>query len=298
MTATATSRPAGCIAPKSNLTGYKIHRCRCAGCTQANREYVSRSNRLKVYGRWQPMVDAEPVRQHLRTLGAAGIGWMRAAELAGVSNGCVNRILYGKAPLPPCTRVRRETADAILAVQATTDNLAPGQTVNATGTRRRTQALIAIGWSLSEQARRVGRTVSNHKYVLTAPTVQLRTAQTVAALYDELSATTPVPGPSATRARRWAQREGWAPPLAWDDDTIDDPDARPDLGDTDTDLIDEVAIERALEGERIRLTDAELEHAVAVGLVRGMSRYTIAAALHVNHDRVGRIARSLTTPAA
>jgi len=31
-------------------------------------------------------------------------------------------------------------------------------------------------------------------------------------------------------ATRRAAARGWAPPLAWDDDTIDDPNATPDLG--------------------------------------------------------------------
>ncbi|WP_141724131.1 helix-turn-helix domain containing protein [Micromonospora carbonacea] len=294
---TAASRP-DCIAPKANLTGYKIHRCRCAGCTEANRVYVNRRNRLKVYGRWQPMVEAEPVRQHIRTLGAAGIGWMRAADLAGVSRGCVNRLLYGSTSRPPCKRVRRETAAAILAVRATTDNLAPGQIVDAAGTRRRAQALAALGWSLSEQARRLGRTVGNYSQVLTASTVQLRTAWSVRDLYDELSTVTPPPGPTATRTRRWAQRKGFAPPLAWDDDTIDDPSVRPDLGGPDGDVIDEVAVQRALAGERVTLTPAERDHAFRVGLARGLAVHAIGKRLHLSGDTARRIACCITTQAA
>ena len=34
-------------------------------------------------------------------------------------------------------------------------------------------------------------------------------------------------GPGAERARSTAKRKGWAPPMAWDDDTIDDPQAKP-----------------------------------------------------------------------
>jgi hypothetical protein len=52
------------------------------------------------------------------------------------------------------------------------------------------------------------------------------TAGQVARVYDELAMT---PGPS-TRARDAAARRGWVPPLAWDDDEIDDPQARPARG--------------------------------------------------------------------
>jgi hypothetical protein len=45
-------------------------------------------------------------------------------------------------------------------------------------------------------------------------------------LFNELQLT---PG-SCERARRRAKKLGWAPPLAWDEDAIDDPDARPDFG--------------------------------------------------------------------
>ncbi|MFY1588962.1 hypothetical protein ACN267_31230 [Micromonospora sp. WMMD734] len=298
MTAPTLTRPAGCTAPTTGLAGYKVHRCRCVGCTQASTDYQNRRARLLAYGQWQPMVDAEPIRQHVRNLGTAGIGWMRVAELAGISHGAVSRLLYGSTNRPPCKRVRRETADALLAVTANPDNLAPGQTVDATGTRRRTQALAAIGWSVSEQARRIGRTCRNHCHVLTIPAVQLRTAEAVKALYDELSTTPAPPGVSATRTKRWAQRHGWVPPLAWDDDTIDDPAASPDLGDERPGLIDPVAVERALAGERVRLTDAERDEAFRIGLARGMSGHAISVALRLSSVTYRRIVARITATQA
>ena len=58
--------------------------------------------------------------------------------------------------------------------------------------------------------------------------VAVATAQLVRELYDELAMVT---GPSQ-RARTLAAKHGWAPPLAWDDETIDDPAARPHGVDT------------------------------------------------------------------
>ena len=69
--------------------------CRCADCSAANRAAGNQRSRAILYGRWQPYVDAGPVREHLRALAAAGIGHRRVGELAGVSSGSLSKILYG-----------------------------------------------------------------------------------------------------------------------------------------------------------------------------------------------------------
>lgn len=99
---------------------------------------------------------------------------------------------------------------------------------DATGTARRLQALAALGWPPSVLARRIGVSRSTFEHIVKGH-IQRTSAGVVAAvsdLYEELSMT---PGPS-DHWRRIAADKGWAPPLAWDDDTIDDPDAKPDLG--------------------------------------------------------------------
>ena len=107
----------------------------------------------------------------------------------------------------------------------------------ACGTQRRLQALMALGWSLVELGGCLGRTRSGMTDLLRqVDHVQWATHTAVRALYDELWGTRPPEDTAdqrraATRARRRAQREGWAPPLAWDDGTgphgIDNPKARP-----------------------------------------------------------------------
>lgn len=97
--------------------------------------------------------------------------------------------------------------------------------VDATGTRRRIQALMRLGWSTPELARQGGwsneRDVQNLLYA--RQFVFRETAQRVADLYERLSGTL---GPSAyTRDR--AERSRYAPPLAWDEGSIDDPHAEP-----------------------------------------------------------------------
>jgi transcriptional regulator with XRE-family HTH domain len=185
-----------------------------------------------LYGRWQPYVDAGPVRAHLRTLLAAGIGRRRAGELAGVSSGSLSKILYGgPGDRPPSRRIRPQTAEAILGVRPGPGQLAPSALVDITGTRRRARALVATGWSQARLARELGLTAANFCGMLRRDQVTAATARAVSDLYDRLWNQPPPEHDqrtriAASRARNHAEREGWAPPLAWDDDQIDHPDGQ------------------------------------------------------------------------
>jgi hypothetical protein len=53
--------------------------CRCTDRTAANTAVSRTANRQRTYGRWQPFIDAGPVRDHLVVLRAAGIGVERIA---------------------------------------------------------------------------------------------------------------------------------------------------------------------------------------------------------------------------
>lgn len=101
--------------------------------------------------------------------------------------------------------------------------------VSPTGTQRRIQALHAIGWSESDIAARVGSTKQWIHQLRRWPRKRgliSRTAAQIADIYDDLWDQTPT-ARNAQRTRNWAERNGFAPPLAWDDDTIDDPAAKP-----------------------------------------------------------------------
>ena len=210
--------------------------CRCAECTAANRAAGNQRSRAILYGRWQPYVDAGRAREHLRALAAAGIGHRRAGELAGVSPGSLSKILYGgPGNRPPSKRVRPQTAAAILALRPSPGQLAPGALVDITCTRRRAQALVACGWSQARLARELGLTAANFCGMLRRDQVTAATARAVGELYDRLWNRPPPEHDqhtriAAARARNHAGREGWAPPLAWDDDQIDDPHAHPAQG--------------------------------------------------------------------
>lgn len=97
--------------------------------------------------------------------------------------------------------------------------------LDPTGPVRRLRALYAIGWSAVQIADELGVTAEAVRArVRSDRRIERDTAAQIDAVYRRLSMT---PGPS-TRARRIAERRGYAPPLAWDN--IDDLDERPDLG--------------------------------------------------------------------
>jgi transcriptional regulator with XRE-family HTH domain len=191
--------------------------CRCDACCAANTRYA----------KWRELhgtvlVDSTPARDHIAALRAAGVGRREIARRARLARSVVNR-LAGVDRSKPAARVRPETLAAILAV--TVDDLAPATVVDALGTRRRLQALISIGWTQTDLAHRTGLLLSTVNALVNErwANVQHGTHLRVCRVFDELSGT---PGRS-DRARAMAARRRWAPPLAWDDDTIDDPTATP-----------------------------------------------------------------------
>lgn len=213
------------------LARRRIGGCDCRPCRDAGNRYNNRRELLIATGRWQPLVDAEPVRQHISALRAAGLGAERIAELANVAHSTMQRLLYGRSDRAeaPSKRIRPHTAAAILALHADLDTLADGAQIDATGTRRRSHALVCLGWSQGEQARRLGVGKSNYTRLNSSPVTAAR-ARAVRALYNELSMTVAPSSQGSNYARSLAKRRGYAPPLAWDDDSIDDPAAKPDRG--------------------------------------------------------------------
>lgn len=92
------------------------------------------------------------------------------------------------------------------------------------GAHRRMRALAAIGWSRATIAAEVGMSASGTVFHQERITQGLH--DRIAAVYDRLCLT---PGPSEP-SRKYAAKQGWPPPMAWDEDTIDDPAAQPDFG--------------------------------------------------------------------
>lgn len=209
------------------LRAYVISKCRCDVCTEANRVYNNRVNRARAYGQWQPYVDAQPARDHLHLLADYGIGWMRAATLAGVSHGGVSKLLYGTPTRPQSKRIRPETEAKILAVRPILANLADCARTDGTGATRRLRALIACGFTGGYLADRLGIQQANFSKLLRSTgKVEASTARTVIGLYDELWDADPlsfgISRQGAEYARTVARKNGWPVPMAWGEE-IDDP---------------------------------------------------------------------------
>lgn len=176
-------------------------------------------------------VDAGPAREHVQMLGRFGIGWKRVAALAGRPEPTMYALLYGTESRPPRQKIKPETEAAILAVKPTAANLADGARVDATGTRRRLQALAAIGWPQRWLAVRLGWEWRNfHAVIHRKDKIWAATARAVCALYDQLWNQLP---PQRTAAEHkavaaaisTAAAHDWLPPQAWDEEQIDDPSA-------------------------------------------------------------------------
>jgi hypothetical protein len=172
------------------------------------------------------------VRHHIRELMAAGVALGSIQDISGVSKAVLHRLVYGrpKRGEAPSRKIRPANADRLMAIPVPepTDNAV----VDATGTRRRLQALVAGGWSGAELMRRIGIIGTDFPKILGRDQILARTERTIRALYDQLW---DVPPPASTRWERatvtralaFAAARDWAPPMAWDDDTIGDPAAQP-----------------------------------------------------------------------
>jgi DNA-binding CsgD family transcriptional regulator len=167
-------------------------------------------------------IPSGPVADHIRHWLDQGYSRKQIARAAGCAHRTIADIVSGKNPT-----VHRDIAAKILGAHVGPDLVPDYLPVDSTGTRRRIQAMIAIGHSRVAIARELRLSPEALSVILNEkrPTVRKTTALKVAALYRRWSAT---PGRSQ-RARNWATAQGWPGPIAWDRD-IDDPAARPYAG--------------------------------------------------------------------
>lgn len=262
---------------------------------------AQRRYRDKAYGRYdRGVVDAEPVREHMMLLAEFGIGYKRAAKLAGIGVTSARTLIWGRQePGPRCgelqKHVKRETAEALLSVKPDISNLADGAVIPARGAHRRIQALAAIGWSLHRQAHHLGENMTNFSRAMQNETITVRRHRAIAAMFDEWWAAGPIPANwreqgGITRAIRHAKQRRWLPPLAWDD--IDN-DTEPPIPDVEDGAVDEIAIELAMHGDTVRLSPLERREAIRRLHAQRWSDQRIAAALHCADRTVLRIRQEL-----
>lgn len=215
---------------------YKLDGCRCYTCGFAVAQYNDARDHAIRRGTWHPWTDATPVREHIARLQECGAGLRTIAAHAGCDRKALQAVLSGRTDrgTGPQPRVRPALAAAVLRLEPTLDLVAAHTPVDATGTRRRLQALGAAGWPAAHLAARLDTTPSHFTVLMRQQQVTAARARAARALYDQLCLADPaahgIRPASITRARRYATARGWAPVGAWDDDTLDDPQATPDTG--------------------------------------------------------------------
>ncbi len=208
--------------------GDGVDPCREACCREAHNAARRKRRKTDAYGRGTR--DAEPVRAHVEALHAAGMPIAEITRRAQVPPRTVSSLLYEMGGRPRTARVTHATAAKLLAVTHPARPTEPESLMwPAHGTRRRLQALVAVGWSLAEISRRLDidhkhlHRIVGHRGGTPPSTVTPATHTAVAALYDQLWDQAPPRGTrqertAATRAMRRAQARNWAVPAAWDDD--------------------------------------------------------------------------------
>ncbi|MGW6703561.1 hypothetical protein ACWGDE_01525 [Streptomyces sp. NPDC054956] len=233
------------LPPHGSLSRHKWHGCKCRTCYDGYNEWQRRHHAAKRGNTYDNLIDAEPVRQHILRLQAAGISTTKLAKHLGCHPASIISFVRPAGPgRPRKRRTKPETAARILAV--TTTEILPA-TVDATGTHRRIQALAALGWPLA----RIGPVIGIHPSwvddLLKKDVTSGQTAHSVRLAYERLAASNPerhgVSKVSANRARRRASGLRWAPPKYWAKfpGAIDDPHFTSEYGRTKADLLAEEA---------------------------------------------------------
>lgn len=208
--------------------------------------------------------DASRAREHILALRARGVTKKIMLEEYDLQDSVVLRILR------PNSRIRRYTEAQVLAIPVPSSYLSTLADVDATGTHRRLRALGAIGYSQEHIGSLIGVIQRHIAAIMGRDNVSAANAAKVAKVFTELQMT---PGPSDI-ARRYAKRHGYPPPFAWDEDTIDDPNAKP--------------YKKSRASQRVQIID-QYHEALHVGLINAGTTLTVAA------ERLGVERNSLET---
>lgn len=151
------------------------------------------------------------------------------------------------------------------------------QSAPADLTRQRLRELRALGYGINELAERTGINRSSiQRLCLDGVTgrVQLGTFHSVERVWSELRC---FPKMGDRRAADWAERNGWTPPPP-----LPAPEA------VDENDIDEIAVEKAVRGERVPLTRAETLVAWERMEALGLLPWQIADRLHTTPRTIAR----------
>jgi len=237
-------------------------------------------------------VPADPIRTHLHELLRAQASLRGIADVSGIPVAVITRIAGGHQPT-----VTRRVAAALLEVTSSdlTRRPNPGGFVPKVGAVRRIRALQAIGHCARDIAA-AGSLTERDVYLIVNQAGRWITQSrwdAVTEAYDRLSMT---PGHS-TKARAIAAAAGYPPPLAWDEDAIDDPDAGPVDSGEERPTVDEVAVEAVMAGRHPHgLREPERVEAVRRLAAQGWSDLGIGRQIGVCDRTVLRLRQAHQIP--
>jgi hypothetical protein len=249
-----------------NTVCVKTFGCRLPECRA---RYNERRRAINA-GAMQParvLIDAAPVRQHILDLLDAGLTLTCIAHLAGVAHTTICTFVHGR---PSNKRgVQRqttpETAAKILAVRPLT----------TTGTIRRIQALVAVGWPVRRIAARAGVSQRWAFELRPEEPILMSNAEKIVVAYEQLRRLSPekngVHAGHAAKARARAKANRWPSPTYWDQraEDIDDKHFEPLYGVTRRELVAQDAgwlmrtqgLDKNAVAERLGVDKSYVEHA-------------------------------------
>ncbi|MFJ7297609.1 hypothetical protein [Streptomyces collinus] len=199
--------------------------CKREECLKARRDKKKRNRFLRETGR-PGYVDSARSMAHLQSFRHAGLQDIEIIKLVGIARTTFYRAMRGEP-------ITRDSEKKILAVPvpSPTGQITTTALCDPTGTHRRLQALIWLGWPIEELEARLGVHAYWISRTFRRTYVRLVLAARVTALYSDLWSLRPesqgVDLERVEEARQYARSQSWVGPLAWDDDAIDDPRAVP-----------------------------------------------------------------------
>ncbi len=185
-----------------------------------NKHFRSMSReRAKRGGYENKWVPAAEVIAHIEKLHAR-MSWTAMSRVTHTSSWTLRCIVKQKF-------VHARTAQRILAASIPPlIEVAPDHAViDATGTRRRIQALVRMGYSYAAIGEEAG--VCEASINRCTSRVTAGVARRIAIAFKGMQMRQPPDTPYTRRNQNYAAKKGWPPPFAWNEDEIDDPEAKP-----------------------------------------------------------------------
>lgn len=226
------------------------------------------------------IVDAAPAQDHvcwLVSLGFNDSSIAAACELTQKTIANFRNRVYSNA--------RAVQSARILAVSHVPCAAQHTRYVPSLGAQRRIRALLAIGWRYADIGAETGMLAEGVARIMRVTTILGRTWSAISHAYNKLSGTR---GPSTQGAKK-AVKRGFPPPLAWEGIDIDHPDSAPVLDAGSSYAVDEVLLQRMIDGRHsgeVRGVErrALIDHAIA----KGWDHDRLARSLNVSPDGAGQ----------